>query len=106
MKTMVWNVTHAKHVSLHGKKKNITNTFFLLFTKGLRLFHTIRWEKKNIYIYIIKVLMLIVKETMDYVMSIYMCLCTCHGNESSNNAHHLNHIFTQFCKYPWWMKNV
>jgi hypothetical protein len=52
MKTMVWNVTHAKHVSLHGKKKNITNTFFLLFTKGLRLFHTIRWEKKNIYIYI------------------------------------------------------
>ncbi len=50
--------------------------------------------------------MLIVKETMDYVMSIYVCLCTCHGNESSNNAHHLNHIFTQFCKYPWWMKNV
>jgi len=85
------------------EKKYTTNTFFYIVYKG---FEIIPHNKVRKNIYIIKVLMLIVKETMDYVMSIYMCLCTCHGNESSNNAHHLNHIFTQFCKYPWWMKNV
>jgi hypothetical protein len=33
MKIMVQNVTHAKHVSLHGKKCT-TNTFFIAYTSN------------------------------------------------------------------------